>query len=132
MWVAVFALVLAFGLVGEIVLAVLFFLEKPALRLMERTLSFVPVRPKWWATWREIRHEGEPGFPRTRIEEELNGRKPKITTAPLRAHLYRGIGPRAALEIAASLGWQLDHSVPARPRAELNLRRIPTQGDLPR
>ncbi|MFK8849603.1 hypothetical protein [Streptomyces sp. Ac-502] len=128
MLLAVFALLLALGLVGEFVFAVLFFLEKPALKLADRALSYIPVRPTWWATWREVRHEGEPGFARTRIEEVLNGRKPKVTAALLRAHLYRGIGPCAALEIAASLGWQLDGKVPARPKVELNLCRIPSQG----
>ncbi|MFI2240200.1 hypothetical protein [Streptomyces chrestomyceticus] len=128
MLLAVFALVLALSLVGEFVFAVLFFLEKPALRALDRVLGYIPIRPQWWATWRELRHEGEPGFPRTRIEEVLNGEKPKSSIARLRAHLYRGIGPSAALEIAASLGWQLDGKVPARPKAELNLSRLPSQG----
>ncbi|MFB1046084.1 hypothetical protein [Streptomyces chrestomyceticus] len=130
MWVAVFALLLALGLVGEIVLTVLFFLEKPALGLMERAVGLVPVRPNWWATWREVRHEGEPGFARDRIEAELNGRAAKITSAPLRAHLYRGIGPRAALEIAGSLGWQLSDKARVRPRAELVLRRASASSSL--
>lgn len=131
MLLAVFALLLALSLVGEFVFAVLFFLEKPALKMADRASSHLPVRPTWWATWREVRHEGEPGFPRARIEEVLNGRKPKVTAALLRAHLYRGIGPHAALEIAASLGWQLDGKVPARPKAELNLRRVPAREPLP-
>ncbi|GCD42461.1 hypothetical protein [Streptomyces paromomycinus] len=128
MWIALFAVVVALGLVGEIVLTVLFFLERPALSLMERALAYIPVRPQWWATWREIRHEGEPGFARTRIVEELNSRKPKTTSGPLRGHLYRGIGPRAALEIAASSGWQLSDKAPLHPRIELNLCRVPSPG----
>lgn len=130
MLLAVFALVLALSIVGEFVFAVLFFLEKPALKAADRALSYIPFRPTWWATWREVRHEGEPGFPQARVEEALNGRKPKTTDALLRAHLYRGIGPWAALEIATALGWQLDDKARARPRAELVLRRAPAPGSL--
>ncbi|MFF3275254.1 hypothetical protein ACFYWU_30620 [Streptomyces chrestomyceticus] len=60
----------------------------------------------------------------------LSKQKPKATDAMLRAHLYRGIGPLAALEIAASYGWQLSDKVPVRPKAELVLRRAPAPADL--
>ncbi|WP_206507318.1 hypothetical protein [Streptomyces chrestomyceticus] len=130
MFLAVFAFILAFSLVGEFVFVVFFFLEKPAFRLLDRGLGLLTLRPKWWATWRELRHEGEPGFPRDRIEAVLSKQKPKTTDAMLRAHLYRGIGPRAALEIAASYGWQLSDKVPVRPKVELVLRRAPGPADL--
>lgn len=128
MWLAVFALVIALSLVGEFVFAVLFFLEKPALDLLERTLDRIPFRPKWWATWSEVRHEGDPGFARARIEKVLNGQKPESGSARLRAYRYRGIGPLGALEIAAPLGWQLSDGRTVRPRTELNLRRAPARG----
>ncbi|WP_030678072.1 hypothetical protein [Streptomyces rimosus] len=131
MWIAVFALVIALSLVGEFVFAVLFFLEKPALELLDRTLDRIPFRPKWWATWNEVRHEGDPGFARARIEKVLNGQKPEHGSAGLRAYRYRGIGPLGALEVAAPLGWQLSDDKPARPRTELKLRRAPAQKAVP-
>lgn len=130
MLLAVFACLLAFSLVGGFVFAVFFLLEKPAFRLSARGLGLIVLRSERWATWRELPHEGEPGFARARIEAVPNGEKPKSSVTRLRPHFYRSIGPRAALEIAASLGRQLDGKVPAHPKVDLNLRRVPAREPL--
>ncbi|MFF3275255.1 hypothetical protein ACFYWU_30625 [Streptomyces chrestomyceticus] len=45
MFLAVFAFILAFSLVGEFVFVVFFFLEKPAFRLLDRGLVSLPSGP---------------------------------------------------------------------------------------
>lgn len=121
---AVFAVLLAIGLVGE----VLWFLEKPLDRLMDRALDPLPVRPRWWVTWSELRHEGDPDFHRARVEKLLTAKKPTTTTALLRFHYYRGIGARGALDIAARHGWQPDPEKRPRPLRQLDLVRLPQGG----
>ncbi|MEU3990338.1 hypothetical protein AB0F24_18500 [Streptomyces platensis] len=119
--IVLFAAVYAFGLVGEL----LIFFDKPMLRLLEWALDPFPFRPRWWVTPRELRHEraGDPEFYRGWVGEQLGRPKPAVTTTFIRFHVYRGIGARGLLEVAAEHGWQPDPDRRLRPLRQVHLIR---------
>lgn len=119
--IALAVAVFAFGLVAEL----LIFFDKPMERALDRALDPFPFRPRWWATWSELRHEraGDPEFYRARIGERLGRKKPTDSKAFFRFHAYRGIGARGLLDLAAEHGWQLDPDKKLRPLRQVDLTR---------
>ncbi|MEU0740861.1 hypothetical protein [Streptomyces sp. NPDC006134] len=124
LWVVIMALLLAYGLVMEVVCGILPFLERSAEKGATRALGLFPARPRWWTTWGELRHEDDPAFHRERIEKLLRKQKSDRRTVDIAAHLYRCVGVRGLLEIAGPYGWTLDERATVRPREKVGLSRL--------
>ncbi|MCI3929757.1 hypothetical protein [Streptomyces sp. AN091965] len=119
---AVVAIVIA--LFAEILTVIPGF-ESGAERVMDRVLGLIAIWPRWTVTWPELRHEGDEGFYRARVDgyldtwtkrasrpkEEKKPNPPVECEVPLRK--YRGVGGGYVVEAAAARGWELRPSDPA-------------------
>lgn len=123
LWLVLSALLVAYALVMELVFAILPFLEGPAEKAVDRSLGAVPIRPRWWTTWGELRHEDDPAFHRARLEKRFRKLNGKLRKTVVGAHLYRCAGLRVLFEIAAPYGWTLDEGATVRSHREIRLSR---------
>lgn len=123
LWLIIMAFVVVYGLVMEFVCGILPFLERPVLKVLDRTIGYFPARPRWWTSWGELQREDDPAFHRERIEKHLRKQKPKQRTTLIRTHKHRCVGARTLLEIAVPHGWTLSDGAPARLREGIELSR---------
>lgn len=126
LWIVVAALFLVVAQVAELVCAVLPFLEKHADGLFDRWAERFPVRPRWWVSWPELRHEGDAAYAAERVERHLakrteQARKTANVKESYGVHRYRAIGARAVLEIAWRYGWSVDEQKRNEPARRIHL-----------
>ncbi|MER5784269.1 hypothetical protein ABT104_21510 [Streptomyces mobaraensis] len=81
--------------------------------------------PGWAVTWPELRHKGDAGFYRARVDSYLDRRTKRVSApragkksgtltecdVPLRK--YRGVGGTYVIEAATARGWEPEPSNPA-------------------
>lgn len=118
-WLAVFAVLLAVGVLTEVIAAFSDRYEQGFLKLMDRTLGPLMGLASWCVSWRELRHEGDTQYYRARVDKVLarrtaqasapprpNRAKPPVECVIQRRH-YRGVGAGYVVEAARAQGWEL-------------------------
>ncbi|MFD9906723.1 hypothetical protein [Streptomyces sp. NPDC059063] len=130
-WALLLALALALIVVAMFaeILTVIPGFESGAERFMDATIGRIPVWPRWWVTWPELRHEGDADFYRARVDAYLDKWTKKASAprkkgvsrtteceVPLRK--YRGVGGEYVVQAASARGWELR---PSDPRDEIRL-----------
>ncbi|MGW7403963.1 hypothetical protein ACWGI9_09520 [Streptomyces sp. NPDC054833] len=115
---ASWAFLLAVGLVAEVI-AAFSDSERWFDRFTDRVLDRTTRLPSWCVTWPELRHEGDTGYYRARVDKRVadwtrrasrpvvpkKPRPPVECAIPLRD--YRGAGGRYVAEVALAQGWEL-------------------------
>ncbi|NUU22564.1 MAG: hypothetical protein HOV68_13775 [Streptomycetaceae bacterium] len=124
--VVFFVFYLAFALVGEL-LSWLPGVEDAWEKAAGRMMDALPLWPRWFVSFPELRHEGDAAFYRARVERRLRqwqsgkgmGRSQNGKTYVLAVHKYRALSPHEALQMAAHYGFH-----PYGPDAVLPTRRL--------
>lgn len=119
---AVFAAYLAFTLCCEL-LSWIPKVETAWGKLSNRFLDALPLWPRWFVSYPELRHEGDAAFYRARLERTLGrwqrgaGGNLDNKTHTLHVHKYRALSADEALRTAAARGFRpygADAVVPGR------------------
>ncbi|KMS73250.1 membrane protein [Streptomyces viridochromogenes] len=140
-WLAAFAVLLAVGLLTEVIAAFSDRYEQGFLKLMDRTLDLLAGLASWCVTWPELRHEGDTAYYRARVDKVVarwtarasaparpNRVKPPVECA-IRLRDYRGVGGGYVTEAARAQGWELR---PTDVRKEVRLRWAAASQPAPR
>lgn len=129
-WLAVFAVLLAVGVLTEVIAAFSDRYERGFMKLMDRTLDPLAGLARWCVTWPELRHEGDTAYYRARVDKKIarstarasaparpNRAKPPVACS-LHRRTYRGVGAGYVAEAARAHGWELQ---PSDVRKEVRL-----------
>ncbi|MEY9995231.1 hypothetical protein ABIE67_007263 [Streptomyces sp. V4I8] len=140
-WLAVFAALLAVGLLTEVIAAFSDRYERGFMKLMDRILDPLAGLARWCVTWPELRHEGDTEYYRARVDKKIaratarasaparpNRAKPSVACS-LHRRTYRGVGAGYVAEAARAHGWELQ---PSDVRKEVQLIRAAALHPAPR
>ncbi|KUO03115.1 hypothetical protein [Streptomyces caeruleatus] len=118
-WLAVFAVLLAVGVLTEVIAAFSDRYEQGFMKVMDRTLGPLMDLAGWCVTWPELRHEGDTEYYRARVDKVVarwtarasaparpNKAKPPVECA-IRLRDYRGVGGGYVAYAARAQGWEL-------------------------
>ncbi|MFD6168591.1 hypothetical protein [Streptomyces coeruleorubidus] len=119
LWGAVAAAFIVVGMFAEVITAFSNTLERGYLGAMDVMLNRVARLASWCVSWPELRHEGDAGFYKARVDKAVakwtarasapvdpNKPRPPVECAiSLRA--YRGVGGWYVAEVALAQGWEL-------------------------
>ncbi|WP_432118837.1 hypothetical protein [Streptomyces sp. bgisy032] len=131
LWAALAVTFVVVGMFAELITAFSSSLERRLVDSVEAPLNRVARLASWCVSWPELRHEGDAGFYRARVDKAVAKRtaqasapvgpgrpKPPAECAiPLR--VYRGVGGWYVAEVALAQGWELRPSDVSR---EVRLR----------
>ena len=129
-WLAVFAALLAVGVLTEVIAAFSDRYERGFMKLMDRVMGPLVGLARWCVTWPELWHEGDTEYYRARVDKVLArhtaraaapprpNRAPPSPECAVRLRDYRGVGGRYVFEAARAQGWELR---PTDPRKEIRL-----------
>ncbi|WP_435282525.1 hypothetical protein [Streptomyces koelreuteriae] len=119
LWVAVAAVLLVVGMFAEVITAFSSTLERRFIESAGGTVLRVGRLASWCVSWPELRHEGDAGFYKARVDkavakwtarasapvERQKPRPPVECAIPMRK--YRGVGGWYVAEVALAQGWEL-------------------------
>ncbi|MDN0195107.1 hypothetical protein [Streptomyces sp. S.PNR 29] len=118
-WLAVAAVFFVVGLFADAIAAVSDGFGRGYVRFADGTLKGIASLASWCVTWPELRHEGDTGYYKARVDKVVarwtarasaphapkKARPPMECEIPLRD--YRGVGGRYVAEVALAQGWEL-------------------------
>ncbi|MCT9140451.1 hypothetical protein [Streptomyces violarus] len=119
LWAAVAAAFFVVGLFADAITAFSDTFEGRYVNAMDRTLGRVARLASWCVTWPELRHEGDIGFYKARVDKAVGDwttrasapYEPKKPRPPvecaIRMRDYRGVGGWYVAEVALAQGWEL-------------------------
>ncbi|MGI5424914.1 hypothetical protein [Streptomyces sp. CA-179760] len=119
LWVAVAAVLFVVGMFAEVITAFSSTLERRFIEAAGGTVLRVGRLASWCVSWPELRHEGDAGFYKARVDkavakwtaqasapvERQKPRPPLECAIPIRK--YRGVGGWYVAEVALAQGWEL-------------------------